>query len=168
MVRPPIGFDINSDFRDSEWLPPGFVERLGASGKGLVVHDWAPQVEILSHAAVSAFLSHCGWNSVLESLSQGVPILGWPMAAEQFYNCKMLEEEVGVCVEVARGKSCEVRCEDIAEKIELVMAETQEGVKIREKASEIRDVIRNAVKNEDGVKGSSVRALDEFLSAAMS
>ncbi|KAL2332196.1 hypothetical protein Fmac_019777 [Flemingia macrophylla] len=169
VLRPPIGFDINSDFRESEWLPLGFAERVGGSGRGLLVHDWAPQVEILSHGAVSAFLSHCGWNSVLESLSQGVPILGWPMAAEQFYNCKMLEEEVGVCVEVARGKSCEVRCADIVGKIELVMEETEKGARMREKAREIRDVIKNAFKSEDdGVKGSSARALDEFLSAAMS
>lgn len=165
VVRPPIGFDINTEFRSEEWLPEGFVERVRESGKGLIVHDWAPQVDILSHEAVSVFLSHCGWNSVLESLSQGVPILGWPMAAEQFYNCKLLEEEVGVCVEVARGKSCEVKCEDIVGKIELVMGESEEGVMMRKKGGEIRDMIRDAFRDEDGFKGSSVRAMDDFLSA---
>ena len=166
VVRPPIGFDINSEFRAEQWLPEGFAEKVLESGRGLIVHDWAPQVEILSHVAVSAFLSHCGWNSVLESLSHGVPILGWPMAAEQFFNCKFLEEEVGVCVEVARGKSCEVKWEDLAAKIELVMEETEKGVEMRKKAGEIRDMIRNATKDEGGFKGSSVRAMDEFLSAA--
>ncbi|GJN24043.1 hypothetical protein PR202_gb11753 [Eleusine coracana subsp. coracana] len=43
------------------------------------------------------------WNSVLESLSNGVPIIRWPLGAEQFYNVKMLAEEWGVCVELARG-----------------------------------------------------------------
>ncbi|RDX95609.1 UDP-glycosyltransferase 92A1, partial [Mucuna pruriens] len=168
VVRPPIGFDINSEFRESEWLPEGFVDRVRESGKGLILHDWAPQVEILSHAAVSAFLSHCGWNSVLESLSHGVPILGWPMAAEQFYNCKLLEEEVGVCVEVARGKSSEVKYEDIVAKIELVMDQTQKGITMRNKAADIRVMIRDAVRDEDGFKGSSVRAMDDFLYAARS
>ncbi|KAK7402221.1 hypothetical protein VNO78_14308 [Psophocarpus tetragonolobus] len=169
VVRPPIGFDINSEFRD-EWLPLGFVERVRESGKGFIVHDWAPQVEILSHFAVSAFLSHCGWNSVLESLSAGVPLLGWPMAAEQFYNCKLLEEELGICVEVARGKSCEVKHEDIVAKIDLVMNETNEGIMMRKKAGDVRDLIRDAVtvRDEDGFKGSSVRAMDDFLSAAHS
>lgn len=166
VVRPPVGFDINSEFRAEEWLPEGFMEKIRGSERGLIVHDWAPQVEILSHGAVSAFLSHCGWNSVLESLSHGVPILGWPMAAEQFFNCKFLEEELGVCVEVARGKSCEVRHEDIVDKIELVMGESENGMRMRKNAGEIRDVIRNAVKDEDGIKGSSIRAIDEFLSAA--
>ncbi|XP_061364852.1 UDP-glycosyltransferase 92A1 [Gastrolobium bilobum] len=166
VVRPPIGFDINSEFRAEEWLPEGFMEKIKESKRGLIVHDWAPQVEILSHEAVSVFLSHCGWNSVLESLSHGVPILGWPMAAEQFFNCKLLEEEVGVCVEVARGKSCEVKHEDIVAKIELVMNETENGMKMRKKAGLVRDMIRNALKDEDSFKGSSVRAMDEFLSAA--
>jgi UDP:flavonoid glycosyltransferase YjiC (YdhE family) len=39
-----------------------------------------------------------------EALRYGVPIIGWPMAAEQFYNVKLLEEEIGVCLEVARGR----------------------------------------------------------------
>ncbi|CAI8584187.1 unnamed protein product [Vicia faba] len=171
VVRPPIGFDINSEFKPQEWLPSGFMEKMVQTKKGIIVNNWAPQVEILSHGSVSAFLSHCGWNSVLESLSHGVPILGWPMAAEQFFNSKLLEEEIGVCIEVARGKSCVVKNEDIVEKIELLMSECSEnGLKIREKAWEIREMIKNAVRDENGdgfkVKGSSVRGIDEFLAAA--
>ncbi|KAI4334601.1 hypothetical protein L6164_019269 [Bauhinia variegata] len=166
VVRPPIGFNINSDFKAEEWLPQGFLGRIQESKRGLIVHNWAPQLEILSHVAISAFLSHCGWNSVLEALSHGVPILGWPMAAEQFFNCKLLEEELGVCLEVARGKSCEVRHEDIAAKIELAMSDREIGKEMRRKACNIRDMIRNAMKNEDTCMGSSVKAMDDFLSAA--
>lgn len=68
------------------------------SGRGLVVHQWTPQVDILSHEAVSAFLGHCGWNSLFQALSYGVPIIGWPLSGEQFYNAKLLKEEVEVCV----------------------------------------------------------------------
>ncbi|GAY41441.1 hypothetical protein CUMW_059490 [Citrus unshiu] len=138
VVRPPIGFDINSEFKANKWLPRGFEERIKCSGQGLVVHKWAPQVEILSHRSVSAFLSHCGWNSVLEALSHGVPIIGWPLAAEQFYNSKLLEEEMGVCVEIARGMSCEVLKEDLSAKIELVMNETEKGTDLRNKANEVK------------------------------
>ncbi|KAJ9164400.1 hypothetical protein P3X46_023978 [Hevea brasiliensis] len=167
VVRPPIGFDINLEFRAKDWFPEGFEERIKDSKRGLLVHKWAPQLEILSHKSVSAFLSHCGWNSVLESLSYGVPLIGWPMAAEQFYNVKLLEEKIGVCVEVARGKICEVSHEDIVKKIELVMNGTDKGVEMRKKACGAKDMIKDAVKCEKDLKGSSVRAMDEFLNAAL-
>lgn len=167
VVRPPIGFDINSEFRAKEWLPEGFEERIKDSGRGFLVNNWAPQLEILSHNSVSAFLTHGGWNSVLEALSHGVPLIGWPMAAEQFFNIKLLEENVGVCVEVARGKSCEVRYEDIAAKIELVMNETQAGKEMRRKACQVMEMIKTAKKDGEGCKGSSVKAMDDFFSAAM-
>ncbi|KAK9057722.1 hypothetical protein SSX86_022558 [Deinandra increscens subsp. villosa] len=62
-------------------LPKGFEERLG--GKGLVVREWAPQLELLAHIATGGFMSHCGWNSSIESISMGVPIAAWPMHSEQ-------------------------------------------------------------------------------------
>ncbi|KAG5574352.1 hypothetical protein H5410_054486 [Solanum commersonii] len=121
-VRPPLGFDINMEFRGEEWLPEGFVQRVFEDqNRGLIVPKWAPQVEILAHKSVGAFLTHCGWNSVLESLENGVPRLGWPIAAEQFYNAKFLEQDVVVCVEVARGNNSQVKHEDILEKIDVVM-----------------------------------------------
>jgi hypothetical protein len=168
VVRPPIGFDINSEFRAKEWLPEGFEERIKDSRRGFLVYNWAPQVEILSHKSLSAFLTHCGWNSVLEALSHGVPMIGWPMAAEQFFNVKFLEEKVGVCVEIARGKSCEVRYEDVVAKIELVMNETQVGKEMRRKACQVMEMIKTAMTEEEGGKGSSVKAMDDFFSAAMS
>lgn len=166
VVRPPIGFDINSEFKAKEWLPQGFEERIKDSGRGLLVHNWAPQVEILSHKSTCAFLSHCGWNSVLEALNKGVPMLGWAMAGEQFFNVKFLEEELGVCVEIVRGKTCEVRHEDMKAKIELVMNETEKGKEMRRKASKVKGMIKNAIRDEDSFKGSSVKELDDFFKAA--
>ncbi|KAH7560495.1 hypothetical protein JRO89_XS10G0031100 [Xanthoceras sorbifolium] len=171
VVRPPIGFDINSEFRFHEWLPIGFAERVTDSKRGLLVQKWAPQLEILSHKSTSAFLSHCGWNSVLEALIHGVPLLGWAMAGEQFFNVKFLEEELGVCVEVARGKTCDVRHEDVVEKIELVMDETSDqkkGKEIRRRVFQVKEMIENATKDEENYKGSSVKAMDDFFNAAIS
>ncbi|KAG5577415.1 hypothetical protein H5410_057549 [Solanum commersonii] len=168
-VRPPLGFDINMEFRAEEWLPEGFVQRVFEDqNRGLIVPKWAPQVEILAHKSVGAFLTHCGWNSVLESLENGVPLLGWPIAAEQFYNAKFLEQDVGVCVEVARGNNSQVKHEDILEKIEVVMGINEKGNEIRRKACEVREMISNAIIDDEDFKGSSIRAIDEFLNAALS
>ncbi|KAL7180815.1 hypothetical protein ACSBR1_039803 [Camellia fascicularis] len=80
VVRPPIGFDPKGEFK-AEWLPDCFEERMVERKQGMLVRSWAPQLKILCHKSTEAFLSHCGWNSVL-SWSQGVPIIGWPLAAE--------------------------------------------------------------------------------------
>ena len=90
-------FNVGGDQNDpSTYLPEGFAER--TQGVGLIVHSWVPQAAILGHSSSGAFLSHCGWNSSLESLSHGVPILAWPLYAEQRMNATLLEEGVGVAV----------------------------------------------------------------------
>ncbi|TVU20051.1 hypothetical protein EJB05_36238, partial [Eragrostis curvula] len=69
--------------RSDSWAPPeGWKERVG--DRGMVVTGWAPQTAILAHPAVGAFVTHCGWNSVLETVVAGVPVLTWPMVFEQF------------------------------------------------------------------------------------
>ncbi|KXG37999.1 UDP-glycosyltransferase 92A1 [Sorghum bicolor] len=164
-IRPPVGFDVVAGaFRD-EWLPEGFEARARAGGRGLVVRGWAPQVRILAHAATGAFLSHCGWNSVLESLTHGVPILGWPLSAEQFYNARMLAEEWGVCAEVARGnlESSAVDRSKVAEAVETVMGDAvAAAAAMRRRVKEVQEVLKSAWR-QDG--GSSTAALHEFLRA---
>ncbi|RCU28216.1 hypothetical protein DVA69_17590, partial [Acinetobacter baumannii] len=65
---------------------------------GLVVPLWVSQVDILSHPSIGGFWSHCGWNSSLESMTNGVPMMVWPRYAEQRMNATMLTEELGVAV----------------------------------------------------------------------
>jgi hypothetical protein len=103
----------------------------------------------------------------MASVSYGVSIIGWPMAAEQFYNVKLLEEEIGVCLEVARGRISEVKCEDIVAKIDLVMNDTEKGKEMRKKACEVRNIINNSIADKEVFKGVSAKAMDDFLNAAM-
>ncbi|MCL7041890.1 hypothetical protein MKW94_003765 [Papaver nudicaule] len=169
VLRPPTGFDSKSEFK-SEWLPEGFAERMTETKKGFLVKKWAPQLEILCHRSTGAFLSHCGWNSVLESLSQGVPIIGWPLYAEQPYNSKMIQE-VGVSVELARGNEGELSSEDVQKVIEQVM-DGSKGEEMRKKAAVIAEKISAAMREDKEAgghqKGSSIRSVDDFLATITS
>ncbi|KAJ6740147.1 GLYCOSYLTRANSFERASE [Salix purpurea] len=80
----------------ASYFPEGFLDRIREVG--LLIEDWAPQVEILSHPSVGGFISHCGWNSTLEAITNGVPIIAWPLYAEQRMNAVLLTEELGVAV----------------------------------------------------------------------
>ncbi|XP_031473068.1 UDP-glycosyltransferase 92A1-like [Nymphaea colorata] len=174
VVRPPAEYlKPEKDLRSPAWLPEGFEERMRVAKQGLVVKNWAPQCTILAHESTGGFLSHCGWNSVMESLSYGVAIIGWPMAAEQFYNSKMLVEEMGVCVEVARGNRAEISREQVARAVKLVMGETEGGKELRRQAGRFREMISRAVRSKrsgdhrHGSVQSSASALDQFINAAM-
>ncbi|GJN02409.1 hypothetical protein PR202_ga19755 [Eleusine coracana subsp. coracana] len=163
VVRPPLERDAKEGF-DPAWLPAGFEGRVeGTAGLGLLVRGgWAPQARVLAHRSTGAFLTHCGWNSVLESLSCGVPMLGWPLGAEQFFNAKLVAEW-GVCVEVARGnmESSKVTREAVAEAVGMVMGETGKGGEMRRKAASVSRAMAAAW--EEPTRGSSAESLEGFL-----
>lgn len=163
VVRPPLEAPLNSEF-SAEFLPEGFEERVKENKLGLIIRKWAPQLLILSHPSTGGFLSHCGWNSVLESLTQGVPIIGWPMTADQFTNSKVLEEEVGVCIEMWRGKEGELEPETVERRVKMVMKE-EKGNRLRQRAAEIREAALKAVSEDRNgeMKGSSVCAVDDMI-----
>ncbi|CAL5322210.1 unnamed protein product [Camellia sinensis] len=121
-----------------EALPKGFIDRVGE--RGLVVEGWAPQARILTHSSTGGFVSHCGWNSVLESLKFGVPMVAIPMQYEQPLNAKLVEE-VGVAAEVNRDINGRLNREEIAQVIRKVVVE-KSGEDIRIKARIFGDKIR--------------------------
>ncbi|KAI3462888.1 hypothetical protein Pfo_019551 [Paulownia fortunei] len=69
---------------ENQGFPEGFLDRV-SSTRGRII-GWAPQQKVLSHPSTACFISHCGWNSTVESVSNGVPILCWPYFADQFIN----------------------------------------------------------------------------------
>ncbi|KAM0894712.1 hypothetical protein ACQ4PT_024205 [Festuca glaucescens] len=93
VVRMP---SLDDDDDPLAWLPDDFLER--TQDRGLAVSGWAPQVRVLSHPATAVFVSHCGWNSTLESAVYGVPMLAWPLCAEQRMNAVVLERSLGVAL----------------------------------------------------------------------
>ncbi|VAH09553.1 unnamed protein product [Triticum turgidum subsp. durum] len=137
-------------------LPEGFTER--TRGRGMVLKMWAPQVEVLRHAATGAFVTHCGWNSVLEAASAGVPMLCWPQYAEQRLNKVFVVDEMKVGV-VMEGYDEElVKAEEVEKKVRLVM-ESEEGEKLRDRLALAKEKAAEAL--ADG--GPSRMAFAEFL-----
>ncbi|XP_057443563.1 UDP-glycosyltransferase 83A1 [Lotus japonicus] len=106
--------------------PEGFEERMCKQGRMV---NWAPQQRILSHSSVACFISHCGWNSTLESVSNGIPILCWPYFADQFLNRNYICDvwKVGLGLE-RDGSGVITQCE-IGSKIEKLL--NDEGLKAR-------------------------------------
>ena len=84
-------------------LPKGFQQELCMTKKGIIV-TWCNQLEILGHEAIACFVTHCGWNSTLEGISTGLPMVTWPAATEQFYNEKLVTEILKIGVPVGAKK----------------------------------------------------------------
>ncbi|KAF7826159.1 hydroquinone glucosyltransferase-like [Senna tora] len=112
-------FSAQSQTDPYSFLPKGFVER--TKGRGLLVASWAPQAQVLSHASTGGFLTHCGWNSILESVVNGVPLVAWPLYAEQRMNAVMMTEEVRVALRPKASESGIVEREEIARVVKDLM-----------------------------------------------
>ncbi|XP_057426442.1 flavonol 3-O-glucosyltransferase UGT89B1-like [Lotus japonicus] len=141
--------------REQGTVPCGFADRVREWERGLVIEGWAPQVLVLSHRVVGAFLTHCGWNSVLEGLASGVVMLTWPMGADQFTNAKLLVDEMGVAVRAAEGTVEVPDAKEFAKRIAGALGRTE----VRVRTKELREVVVGAIKKG----GSSYNQLDGFV-----
>lgn len=141
---------------DSEWLeclPEGFIEE--TKERGLIV-KWAPQKDVLAHFAVGGFWSHCGWNSTLESISEGVPMLCQPFIADQGVNTRYISYVWKIGVEL----ECFERGE-IKKMIRKVMVD-EEGEKMRLRANDMKEMVKRALEN-GGSSHDSLEALVNFI-----
>ncbi|KAF0924224.1 hypothetical protein E2562_009935 [Oryza meyeriana var. granulata] len=138
-------------------LPTGFLER--TKDRGMVVKNWVPQAEVVQHEAVGAFVTHCGWNSTLEAIMSALPMICWPLYAEQASNKVFMVEEVKIAVSLdGYEEGGLVKAEEVEAKVRLVM-ETEEGRNLRERLVKTRDMALDAIKEG----GSSEVAFDEFM-----
>nr|AVW82185.1 putative UDP-glucosyltransferase UGT71C6 [Barbarea vulgaris subsp. arcuata] len=145
----------------NDMLPEGFMGRV--AGKGLVC-GWAPQVEVLAHKAIGGFVSHCGWNSTLESLWFGVPIATWPMYAEQQLNAFTLVKELGLAVDLrmdyVSGLGGLVTCDEITRAVRSMM---DGGEGKRKKVKEMADAARKALVDGGSSSLATARFIGELL-----
>ncbi|XP_028775846.1 hydroquinone glucosyltransferase-like [Neltuma alba] len=139
-----LGFENRNPL---DFLPEGFLERI--KGKGLVIPSWAPQIQILSHKAIGGFLSHYGWNSILESIQKGVPLIAFPLFGEQRMNAVLVTNGLKVALRPQVNENGMVKREEIAKLIESLM-EGEEGKEIRARMKDLNDATANALSEEFG------------------
>ncbi|KAI6696401.1 hypothetical protein NL676_016520 [Syzygium grande] len=137
-------------------LPEGFLER--TKERGLVVKKWAPQVAVLNHGSVGGFVTHCGWNSVLEAVCAGVPMLAWPLYAEQRHNRVLLVQEMRIALPLDESEDGSVSSEEVEKRVRELM-ESEEGKMVRERVLAMKEEAKAAL----SPGGSSRSALAELI-----
>ncbi|OMO64333.1 UDP-glucuronosyl/UDP-glucosyltransferase [Corchorus capsularis] len=147
-------FTVQSQKDPFDFLPKGFLER--TKGRGLIVPSWAPQAQVLSHGSTGGFLTHCGWNSILESVVNGVPLIAWPLYAEQKMNAVMLTEDIKVALRPKPSENGLVCRDEIARVVKGLM-EGEEGKGVRNRMKDLKDAAAKVLSEE----GSSTKALSE-------
>ncbi|XP_047306281.1 UDP-glucosyltransferase 29-like [Impatiens glandulifera] len=135
-----FSFEEEEKISIEEALPNGFLERVG--DRGLVVEKWAPQARILMHPNVGGFVSHCGWGSIMEAMTFGIPIVAIPMNLDQPVNARLVEE-IGVGLEINRDENGGLSGEEIAEFIREVIVGDEDEKKIRDNTREMKHKIKS-------------------------
>lgn len=147
-LRPPSG--INS--QTGTFLPSGFESRVAT--RGIVCTEWVPQVRVLAHGAIGAFLTHCGWGSTVESFCFGHPLVMLPFVADQGLIAQAMAAR-GIGVEVARNyDDGSFYRDDVAAAVRRVMVE-EEGKVLARKAKEVHSILGDRAREE--------QYLDEFV-----
>ncbi|KAL5061086.1 hypothetical protein RYX36_032690 [Vicia faba] len=148
-------FTAESDSDPFDFLPNGFLER--TKGRGFVTSSWAPQPQVLAHGSTGGFLTHCGWNSVLESVVNGMPLVVWPLYAEQRMNAVILTEGVKVGLRPNVGESGLIERQEIASVVKCLM-EGEEGKKLRCKMKDLKEAAAKTL-GENGTSTNTISKL---------
>ncbi|XP_059460905.1 UDP-glycosyltransferase 88F3-like [Corylus avellana] len=141
-------------------LPKGFMER--TKDRGMVVKKWAPQVAVLRKQAVGGFVTHCGWNSVLEAVVAGVPMVAWPLYAEQHLNRNILVNDMKMAIDLEQREDDGFVSGDELERRIRELMESEQGRELRGKSWKMREMALAAL---GSASGSSTRVLAKFVEA---
>jgi UDP-glucosyltransferase 73C len=145
------------------WLHDNFEEK--NNFRSLLIKGWAPQIAILSHPAVGGFVTHCGWNSILESVASGVPVVAWPLSAEQFLNVRLIVDVLKIDVSVRAGEKEDdimVKKEDVVRAIEKLM----NGEEERRRVSDLKEKAKLSLE-KDGSSFLNIERLIQFVAPAI-
>jgi hypothetical protein len=162
---------------DEDGFLKDFEQKMKENKKGYIIWNWAPQILILGHPATGGIVTHCGWNSILESLSVGLPMVTWPMFAEQFYNEKLLVDVLKIGAPVGSkvnkfwcslGKDAVVTREEIVKAVVLLMGSEEESIVIRSRAKKLGDAAKKTIEEGGSSYKNLMQLIDELKSCKIS
>ena len=116
-------------------LPKGFIDR--TIDRGFVAKLWVSQIEVLNHDCIGGFVSHCGWNSILEALNAGVPLVAWPLYAEQRFNKILVVEKIGIALPMNKSEDGYMRSCEIEKRVKEIM-DSIEGNVVRKRVLDLK------------------------------
>jgi len=137
---------------DSAILPPEFLEE--TKGRGLIA-SWCNQEQVLAHPTTGGFLTHCGWNSTVESICNGMPLICWPFFAEQQTNCWYSRTKWGIGMEI----DANVKRTEVERQVRELMA-GEIGKEMKRKATEWKGLAQEAI-------GTSYINMDNLISKVL-
>ncbi|KAL2487388.1 UDP-glycosyltransferase 86A1 [Abeliophyllum distichum] len=152
VLRPDI---VSSD--ESDILPVGFEESV--KGRGRIV-SWCFQIAVISHPAIGGFLTHCGWNSILESIWCCVPLLCYPLLTDQFTNRKLVVDDFNVGINLCDDKKY-VNREEVSEKINRLM-KGKSSEEIREQVKKVKKVLEDAMEKNGSSERNFLQLIEDL------
>ncbi|XP_028808167.1 UDP-glycosyltransferase 86A2 [Neltuma alba] len=149
VLRPDV---VSSE--DQHPLPIGFEEAI--HGRGMII-PWCSQIEVLTHSAIGGFLTHCGWNSILESIWSEVPLLCFPLLTDQFTNRKLVVDDWKIGINL--GNACGlVKKEEVSQNVNRLMDEKM-GAEFKSAVRDMKKTLRHALMTN----GSSKKNMECFV-----
>ncbi|KAK6129172.1 hypothetical protein DH2020_037104 [Rehmannia glutinosa] len=131
--------------------PKGFKDRVQNRGRMV---NWAPQQQVLSHPSVACFISHCGWNSTIEGIANGVPFICWPYYADQLLNQTYICDEWKVGLGLSKDENGIIRREELKDQLENLLTDKS----YKERALSLREKVMDSVK-----EGSSYKNFNKLI-----